>query len=205
MMRNEWRQGNRLPCGAMTIALVIGVWALTASRVESLAIAPTAAERTEMARLAAPVRKAMASLPPSGERLAKRFGVRRELAAVIYEQARLAKVTPAMAFGVIAAESGFDPGAIGHHGERGLMQIKPSTAQAYDEWITAEALHDPVTNVRLGLKHLKREVEYFGDPVLGLMSYHMGRTRLEREMADGIPPRDRYVERVLSICGRDCA
>ena len=29
--------------------------------------------------------------------------------------------------------------------------------------------------------------------------------KLEREMADGVPPRDGYAERVLSICGPDCA
>lgn len=85
------------------------------------------------------------------------------------------------------------------------MQIKPSTARAYDARLTPEALHTPEINVRLGLRHLKREVEYFGDPILGLMSYHRGRTRLEREMVDGMVPRDGYVERVLSSCGRDCA
>ena len=113
--------------------------------------------------------------------------------------------SPAMAFGIIAIESGFDPHAIGREGERGLMQIKPSTARAYDRRITAQALHDPALNVRLGLRHLTREVEFFGDRSLGLMSYRMGRARLEREMADGVPPRDGYAERVLSICGPDCA
>ena len=44
----------------------------------------------------------------------------------------------------------------------------------------------------------------FGDRSIGLMSYHMGRARLERELADGVPPRDRYVDRVLSSCGSDC-
>jgi soluble lytic murein transglycosylase-like protein len=145
------------------------------------------------------------ALGPRARGLALRFGVRDEIARVIYEQALQAGVEPAMAFGMIAEESGFDPGAIGRQGERGLMQIKPSTARAYNSRITPEALHSPEVNVRLGLRHLKREVEYFGDPILGLMSYHMGRTRLEREMADGVPPRDGYVERVLSSCGPDCA
>jgi len=198
MTREEWLQGNRLPWGALIGALGMGIMTLTASGIAPGDASKAAGERAEPARVAS-------TLPPRAERLAKRFGVRRELAAVIYEQARLAGVKPAMAFGVIATESGFDPAAVGRHGERGLMQIKPSTARAYDARITPEGLHDPEVNVRLGLRHLKREVEYFGDPVLGLMSYHMGRARLEREMADGVPPRDRYVERVLSRCGRDCA
>jgi soluble lytic murein transglycosylase-like protein len=144
-------------------------------------------------------------LSAGAEALARRFGVRRKLAGIIYEEARRAGIEPAMAFGVIAQESGFDPSAIGRHGERGLMQIKPSTARDHDPRITPAALMRPVANVRLGLRHLKQEVEYFGDPILGLMSYHMGRARLQRELADGATPRDRYVERVLSSCGADCA
>ncbi len=144
-------------------------------------------------------------LAARAEELARRFDVGRKLAGVIYEEARRAGIEPAMAFGVIAQESGFDPYAVGSSGERGLMQIKPSTARAYDARITPDALLRPEANLRLGLRHLKREVEYFGDPILGLMSYHMGRARLERELADGTAPRDRYVERVLSSCGADCA
>lgn len=144
-------------------------------------------------------------LAESAEELARRFGVGRKLAGIIYEEARRAGIEPAMAFGVIAQESGFDPSAVGSSGERGLMQIKPSTARAYDARITPDGLLRPEANLRLGLRHLKREVEYFGDPILGLMSYHMGRARLERELADGTVPRDRYVERVLSSCGADCA
>jgi soluble lytic murein transglycosylase-like protein len=145
------------------------------------------------------------ALAKSAEALARRFGVGRRLAGIIYEEARRAGIEPAMAFGVIAQESGFDPLAVGRSGERGLMQIKPSTARAYDARVTPDALLRPKTNLRLGLRHLKREVEYFGDPILGLMSYHMGRARLQRELADGLAPRDRYVERVLSSCGADCA
>ncbi|HET6361003.1 MAG TPA: transglycosylase SLT domain-containing protein [Gemmatimonadota bacterium] len=153
----------------------------------------------------AAVAEADSRLTESAERLARRFGVGRKLAGIIYAEALRAGIEPAMAFGVIAQESGFDPSAVGSSGERGLMQIKPSTARAYDARITPDALLRPETNLRLGLRHLKREVEYFGDPILGLMSYHMGRARLERELADGLAPRDRYVERVLSSCGGDCA
>ncbi|HEY7470837.1 MAG TPA: lytic transglycosylase domain-containing protein [Gemmatimonadota bacterium] len=144
-------------------------------------------------------------IDPESAGFARRFGVDVDLAVVIHEQAKIAGVEPALVFGLIAAESGFDPWAVGRHGERGLLQIKPSTARAYDRRITPEMLHDPEINVELGLRHLKREVEYFGDPSLGLMSYHMGRARLKRALADGSLPANRYVERVLSSCGRDCA
>ena len=191
------------------MALVMGFAALTADAEVPGPSAGTPATPDRVEAVGAMGLPVLAEVEPvlsaSAEELARRFGVGRKLAGIIYEEARRVGIEPALAFGVIAQESGFDPSAVGRHGERGLMQIKPSTARAYDARITAAALMRPEANVRLGLRHLKREVEYFGDPILGLMSYHMGRTRLERELADGTAPRDRYVERVLSSCGADCA
>ena len=206
--------GNRLPCGFLIMALVMGFAALAADAEvpdADLIVGPArpvaspgwvgAMDVVALARAAV----AEPKLAASAEELARRFGVERKLAGIIYEEARKAGIEPAMAFGVIEQESGFDPFAVGKSGERGLMQIKPSTARAYDARITPDGLLRPKANLRLGLRHLKGEVEYFGDPILGLMSYHMGRARLERELVDGAAPRDRYVERVLSSCGADCA
>jgi len=214
MFDTKCLRGNRLACGVLVMALVTGLAALTAD-----AEVPTAGPigtgaagaflsggwvgAMDVVALTA-FAGAEPALTESAEELARRFGVGRRLAGIIYEEALRAGIEPAMAFGVIAQESGFDPSAVGSSGERGLMQIKPSTARAYDARITPDALLRPETNLRLGLRHLRREVEYFGDPILGLMSYHMGRARLERELADGMAPRDRYVERVLSSCGTDC-
>jgi soluble lytic murein transglycosylase-like protein len=182
------------------IALAIGAAALSADA-ETASTTPVAVSR-DLGERHAGSRRAVA---PEVVALARRFGVDEQLAAVIHEQAMRADLEPALVFGLAAAESGFDPMAVGRHGERGLLQIKPSTARAYDRSITPEMLHDPEINLELALRHLKREVEYFGEPSLGLMSYHMGRARLERVLAEGASPTTRYVERVLSSCGRDCA
>lgn len=208
MFGDHWVHGNRLPCGALIVALMYGAMAFAGGTEARPDPSVTVEPRPEVTVEPSPGPKdrleARRAIEPGAKRLALRFGVREELATIIYDQARLAKVEPAMAFGLIEQESGFDPLAVGRQGERGLMQIKPSTARAYDKRVTADALHDPVLNLRLGLRHLKREVEFFGDRSLGLMSYHMGRARLQRELADGVPPRDRYVDRVLSSCGTDC-
>ena len=215
MFDTQCLHGNRLPCGVLVMALIMGFAALTAdaevpdASQTSAGPGPTFASPSWVGAIdvAALARAAAAEpkLAEGAEELARRFGVGRRLAGIIFEEARRAGIEPAMAFGVIEQESGFDPSAVGKSGERGLMQIKPSTARAYDARITPDGLLRPEANLRLGLRHLKREVEYFGDPILGLMSYHMGRARLERELADGTVPRDRYVERVLSSCGTDCA
>lgn len=59
---------------------------------------------------------------------------------------------------VIAVESAFDPSAIGGAGERGLMQVLPSTAR--DRGIDPEALFDPVEGIRAGMRQLKWTWDY---------------------------------------------
>lgn len=130
---------------------------------------------------------------------ARRYRISRRLARVIYVQARALDVDPDLAFGLVATESRFDPRAVGRRGERGLLQIKLTTARAYDRRVTPEALFLPETNMRLGLLHLRREVEHFDhDWRLGLLAYNMGRRGLTRVLAEGRQPRTQYAAAVLS-------
>jgi soluble lytic murein transglycosylase-like protein len=130
---------------------------------------------------------------------ARRYGISSCLAHTIWREAQASDVDPGIVFGLIASESRFDPHAIGREGERGLMQIKLATARAYERDVTAEALMRPETNLRLGLLHLKREVEHFGhDWTLGLLAYHMGRGRLTHALERGRMPGTEYAARVLS-------
>lgn len=81
---------------------------------------------------------------------------------------------------VIAAESGFDAGAVSPKGAVGLMQIMPATAQRYglvaDARATVEKkLTDPRTNIRLGVRHLRMLLDQFdGDTALTLAAYNAG-------------------------------
>lgn len=143
--------------------------------------------------------------PDVRSRYSKRFGISVELADVVVRQARRARVDPEIVFALIAVESGFDPHAVGSSGERGLMQIKPATARAYESGITPEGLLVPEVNLRIGLEHLKGEVEHFGDWSLGLTAYNMGRTRLREVLASTHRPPRAYATRVLSGCDGDCS
>lgn len=138
-------------------------------------------------------------------RYSRRFGISVELADVVVRQARRARVDPEIVFALIAVESGFDPRAVGSSGERGLMQIKPATARAYESGITPEGLLVPEVNLRIGLEHLKREVEHFGDWSLGLTAYNMGRSRLREILASTHRPPRAYAARVLAGCDGDCS
>lgn len=137
-------------------------------------------------------------LPDRAAEYAEQLGIPLDLSRTIYAEALAARVDPAIAYGLAAVESGFDPEAVGRFGGRGLVQIKLSTARDYDPDVTLVELMEPRVNVRLGLTHLKREAEHFGDWTSGLQAYNAGRTRLERSRRKGVEPARVYVARVLA-------
>lgn len=137
---------------------------------------------------------------------AARYGIDVELAGIIHRTAVEQGLEPAAVFGLIATESAFDSRAVGRTGSVGLMQIKPSTARAYDPLATRERLFNPEINLRVGMTHLQRELAHFRDDwTLGLLSYNMGRTRLSRALARGVVPRNEYPSKVLAHCGKLCS
>ncbi len=137
---------------------------------------------------------------------AARYGIDLELAGIIHRTAVEHGLEPAAVFGLIATESAFDTHAVGRAGSVGLMQIKPSTARAYDPQATRERLFNPEINVRVGMAHLSRELAHFHhDWTLGLLSYNMGRARLSRALANGVVPRNGYARKVLAHCGKLCS
>jgi hypothetical protein len=72
-------------------------------------------------------------------------------------------------------ESGYNPKAIGGVGERGLMQVLPSTATMLGFRGTMEELADPATNIRLGVTYLAGAWKLAnGDLCRTLMKYRAG-------------------------------
>jgi soluble lytic murein transglycosylase len=93
---------------------------------------------------------------------------------------------PLLLLAVIENESRFDPTVVGTHGEIGLMQLKPDTAEwiakkARIHWAGPQSLRDPVANIRLGAAYLSMLRSKFGfDKDLYLAAYNMGVTHLHR-------------------------
>ena len=81
---------------------------------------------------------------------------------------------------LIAAESGFDVGAVSPKGAIGLMQLMPGTARRYgvegDKKLSLEQkLNDPKINVRAGTRYLRDLIAMFpGRLDLALASYNAG-------------------------------
>lgn len=108
---------------------------------------------------------------------------------------------------IIAAESGFNPGAVSGAGAVGLMQIMPDTARSMglqgDARMSVEQkLADPATNVRLGARYLKFLLnKYPGRVDLAVAAYNAGFGAVNR-YGRTVPPfaeTQNYVRTVLAI------
>ncbi len=74
--------------------------------------------------------------------------------AIIAREASSAGLPPELVDAVMAAESGYNPSAVGADGEIGLMQIMPATARMLGFVGSAEELGLPEINIHFGAKYL---------------------------------------------------
>ncbi|MBK5941710.1 hypothetical protein CCR96_21160 [Halochromatium roseum] len=175
-------QGNLVLLVILLVVVTSLVPALAAADVAQAKVAsePVSAELRSLPTPPSgpvPSRKALKALV---ERTAKRYGVEIDLVDAL-----------------VVAESGYDPHAVSPVGAVGLMQVMPETAADYGV-NSVEALFDPQTNVRTGVRHLKRLLGQFG---IGkaVMAYNAGEGALSRH--NGFvtyPETQRYTHRVLS-------
>jgi soluble lytic murein transglycosylase len=130
--------------------------------------------------------------------LEKRFPLaHREL---VINYARQQQINPAWAFAIIRQESAFTNDARSHAGALGLMQLLPRTARQIAHSLRLRFrrndLLDADTNVRLGIKYLKKVEDIFkGNKVLATAAYNAGDARVRQWLPkDGILPADVWVE-----------
>jgi beta-lactamase regulating signal transducer with metallopeptidase domain len=133
---------------------------------------------------------------------ARRFDIGAPLASQILEAAEAERVEPALAFGLVSVESGFEVDRVSDGGAVGLTQILPRTALTLDHGVTEEALHDPETNLRLGFRLLYEYLARFGGSrERALLAYHRGPSVAERFRAAESPlpaPVLRVIERTAT-------
>ncbi|MFZ3229726.1 MAG: transglycosylase SLT domain-containing protein [Pseudobdellovibrio sp.] len=98
---------------------------------------------------------------------------------------------PVFLLAVIKTESKFNPLALGSHGEIGLMQIKPDTAEWISgknkfKWKGANALKDPAYNMQVGalyFNYLKKSLNSKSAHYIN--AYNLGINNLQRLPASG--------------------
>ncbi|MEJ8839112.1 lytic transglycosylase domain-containing protein [Ramlibacter sp. AN1133] len=110
----------------------------------------------------------------------------RQVQPHVSEAAREHGIELALLQALIAAESGFDPGAVSPKGAIGLMQVMPATAERYGLAGDARSplerkLKDPRTNLRAGARYLRDLLRMFpGRLELALAAYNAGEGAVQR-------------------------
>ena len=118
--------------------------------------------------------------------------MRRRLAQAIITEAERASLDPLLVLALIHVESSFDPQAVSEAGALGLMQLLEPTMRRELErsGLAAADPHDPVANVRAGVRYLRRLIDAFGGVDNALMAYNAGPNRIRGHMRRGpIPSR----------------
>lgn len=115
------------------------------------------------------------------------------VAAAVAQESQLAGLDPVLMLAVIEVESGWDPGAVSHRDARGLMQLRGPTLEdeAAAGALPSRDAHDPLVNVRAGIRYYARLLTRFQDPELALVAYNAGPNRLAAylQAERGLPAR----------------
>jgi Transglycosylase SLT domain len=114
---------------------------------------------------------------------------RRRLARTLVLEAELAKIDPLLVLALIEVESAYDVDARSGRGAVGLMQLREPTLRREVEragldWADPS---DPATNLRAGIRYLRRLLDAFGrrDVDLALMAYNAGPNRILGYLREG--------------------
>ena len=132
------------------------------------------------------------------EAYAERYGIEPRLSRQIYEAARAERVSPALAFGLVRVESGFDPSAVSTRGSIGLTQIRPDTARELAPHLQSSDLFTPGLNLRLGFRYLHSLLERFDqDVTVALTAYNRGPNHVAEQLERGRSPGTAFARKVL--------
>lgn len=102
-------------------------------------------------------------------------GRQQPYAEIISRHAQRLGVPEALAHAVVQVESNYRANARGQAGEVGLMQIKPATARGIGFSGNTQALFDPETNIRYGMKYLAQARQLAGGDLCGtILRYNAG-------------------------------
>jgi len=130
-----------------------------------------------------------------------------DLARIIVSESEKAGYDPLFVAAVIRSESMFRHSATSARGAKGLMQLMPATGKYISErekieLKRSEDLHDPATNIRLGIAYLKYlERKFNGNRERVLIAYNWGPSNVALSMRNGAKPPTQslqYAKTILS-------
>ena len=90
-------------------------------------------------------------------------------------------IDPYIILSLIRQESAFNPSARSRVGARGLMQLMPETAKRIIRKLPSQALHNPQTNLKVGIRYfIKLYQKYNKNLIYTLAAYNAGENRVKR-------------------------
>ena len=115
------------------------------------------------------------------------------VASAIAEEAAGAGLDLVLLLAIIEVESAWDPGAVSNRNARGLMQLRQPAldGEARGGRLASADPHDPLVNVRAGIRYYARLVRRFQDAELALVAYNACPARLSGYLRaeEGVPDR----------------
>lgn len=99
---------------------------------------------------------------------------------IVAEESEKNDLDPALVYGIIRAESGFDPNAVSRADARGLMQMTPQTFEWVQtmipgsEELTADDLFDPKVNIQFGCELLSLLLSHYENESTAICAYNAG-------------------------------
>ena len=120
----------------------------------------------------------------------------------LIEESRKYQIDPIFVMAIIKTESGFNPLIRGRHGEIGLMQIKPDTAEWIArkhkiDWNGEKTLENPAANIKIGVAYMAYlRTKFDGSANKYVSAYNMGPKNVKRLVAKKIKPVE-YSSRVM--------
>ena len=116
-----------------------------------------------------------------------------EVAHAVGQEAQLAGLDPVLMLAMIEVESAWDPDAVSNRDAHGLMQLRPPALadEAAGGQLPSANAHDPLVNVRAGIRYYARLLQRFQDRDLALVAYNAGPNRLAAYLRAeaGVPDR----------------
>jgi soluble lytic murein transglycosylase-like protein len=107
-----------------------------------------------------------------------------EIRPLVVRIAERHRLDPDLVLSVVEAESGGNAAAVSRAQAYGLMQLRVPTARDMaGREVAVEELFDPVVNLDLGCRYLRRMLDRYGDVRLALMAYNAGPGKVDAWLA----------------------
>lgn len=125
------------------------------------------------------------------------------IANSVYQESQKYAIDYRLILAVMKVESNFKNEAISRKGARGLLQIKPSLAKyiVKDTDMQTEgiiSLHEPETNIKIGVNYLSKLLDMFEDLTSALHAYNVGPAKVKKISNDNTPLSTRFTKKVMN-------